>query len=284
MALHVIDVSFNGTRSLWCDLPLAQFDPSLYEHEDVNRLIPWVFMECLFPTPTVEASRASGQDAVSAISAGVADSSDAGDGKDDDDEDPDVDTVALPSEAVGSSAVPLHITATPAKPDVTDNYANFGPLCKTPPSRQAAYSLLATLCNGPDNSNRLLSLLDTVSEVERDDGFLGRETKAWGYDPRALQKPSHQHTGLVNQGATCYLNSFLQQLFHIPTFRSELLSAEDSTGDLTDSVLFQLQVLFGKLQISQKRYCDTRSFCLSFKDYDGTPIRMGEQRVRFSLY
>jgi hypothetical protein len=247
----------------------------LYDHEDVGRLVPWVFTECLFPTPTVEASRASGKETAPFPVAAA----DAPDGKDDDEDDPDVDTVALPSESGGSAAVPLLKPESPVKPDATDEYANFGPLCKTPPSRQAAYSLLATLCNGPDNSCRLLSLLDTVADVERDDGFLGRETKAWGYDPRALQKPSHQHTGLVNQGATCYLNSFLQQLFHIPTFRSELLSAEDSSENLLDSVLFQLQVLFGKLQISQKRYCDTRSFCLSFKDYDGTPIRMGEQRV-----
>lgn len=85
---------------------------------------------------------------------------------------------------------------------------------------------------------------------------------------------------LHSQGATCYLNSFLQQLYHIPSFRSGLLAADDPSADPSDSVLFQLQVLFGYIQISQKRYCDTRPFCLTLKDYDGTVIRMGEQRVR----
>lgn len=83
----------------------------------------------------------------------------------------------------------------------------------------------------------------------------------------------------MGQGATCYLNSFLQQLYHIPSFRVGLLSADDTSSDPSDSVLFQLQTLFGYIQISQKRYCDTRPFCMSFKDYDGTPIRLGEQRV-----
>ena len=124
-----------------------------------------------------------------------------------------------------------------------------------------------------------MNLLDTFATVEAEGGFEGREARLWSYEPRALQKPAHQYTGLVNQGATCYLNSFLQQMYHIPAFRHGLLSSPDPSADPKDSVLFQLQVLFGYLQVSQKRFCDTKPFCLSFKDYDGAPIRMGEQRV-----
>ena len=43
------------------------------------------------------------------------------------------------------------------------------------------------------------------------------------------------------------------------------------------------QVLFGYLQVSQKSWCDTLAFCQAFKDYDGTPIRLNEQKVRYSL-
>ena len=44
-----------------------------------------------------------------------------------------------------------------------------------------------------------------------------------------------------------------------------------------------LQVLFGYLQVSQKSWCDTLPFCLAFKDYDGSPIRVNEQKARAPL-
>ena len=62
--------------------------------------------------------------------------------------------------------------------------------------------------------------------------------------PQALKKPN-QPVGLKNQGATCYMNSFLQQLYAIEDFRNHLLELEDPSEDLTNSPLFQLQVLFG---------------------------------------
>jgi hypothetical protein len=130
--------------------------------------------------------------------------------------------------------------------------------------------------------------------------------------------------GLVNQGATCYMNSLVQQLYHIPAFSSGLLSISSGTAndnntllngsfDTSESVnkdremtrtsssggivqshgqgistdigiteggsegiavanmkagptddekfLFQLQVMFGYLRLSEKRFYDTLSFC-----------------------
>ena len=43
---------------------------------------------------------------------------------------------------------------------------------------------------------------------------------------RNHQQDAKQHVGLKNQGATCYMNSLLQQLFHIPDFRHGLLTLE----------------------------------------------------------
>ena len=43
-------------------------------------------------------------------------------------------------------------------------------------------------------------------------------------------------------------------------------------------MLFQLQVLFGYLRLSQKRFYDTLSFCQAFTDYDGLPISLFEQK------
>ena len=80
-----------------------------------------------------------------------------------------------------------------------DSTAVIGAMCKTATSRRAAYSLLASVCTSSGNGPRLLSLLDTFASVEIDGGFDGVESTAWGYEPSALQKQSHQFTGLVNQ-------------------------------------------------------------------------------------
>jgi hypothetical protein len=117
-------------------------------------------------------------------------------------------------------------------------------MCKTSVSRRAAYALLAALCIGhPDN---LCTLLTCVSSVEAEGGLDGREVDKWDYDPSALLKAPQHYVGLKNQSATCYMNSFLQQLYHIPSLRQGLLSAEDRAQDRADSVLFQLQVSTGE--------------------------------------
>lgn len=72
---------------------------------------------------------------------------------------------------------------------------------------------------------------------------------------------------------------FLQQLYHIPAFRDGLLHiSQYSQQKEFEQVLFQLQVLFGYLRLSQKRYYDTLPFCQAIIDYDGSPISLTEQK------
>lgn len=104
------------------------------------------------------------------------------------------------------------------------------------------------------------------------DKELREDSDLWNYDPNAALKSPNAYVGLKNQGATCYMNSFLQQLYHIPAVRDGLLDITDDQEDRAESVLFQLQVLFGYLRVSQKQYYDTKAFCYAFKDYDGTPV------------
>ena len=51
-----------------------------------------------------------------------------------------------------------------------------------------------------------------------------RKKISWRYDPseHTIQNNSG-FVGLQNQGATCYMNSMLQQLYHIDTFRNGIL-------------------------------------------------------------
>ncbi|KAK4757395.1 hypothetical protein SAY87_018696 [Trapa incisa] len=59
------------------------------------------------------------------------------------------------------------------------------------------------------------------------------------------------YVGLKNQGATCYMNSLLQTLFHIPYFRKSVYHMPTTENDMpSGSIPLALQSLFYKLQYS----------------------------------
>lgn len=75
---------------------------------------------------------------------------------------------------------------------------------------------------------------------------------------------SPYYVGLINQGATCYLNSFIQTLFHLPTFR-RLIYDIPITGneDSAKSIPLNLQRLFYQMQFSGSS-CSTVNLTKSF--------------------
>lgn len=69
----------------------------------------------------------------------------------------------------------------------------------------------------------------------------------WSYD----SKKETGYVGLKNQGATCYMNSLLQTLFHIPYFRKAVYHMPTTENDIPSaSIPLALQSLFYKLQYS----------------------------------
>ncbi|XP_009368548.2 ubiquitin C-terminal hydrolase 12-like isoform X1 [Pyrus x bretschneideri] len=69
----------------------------------------------------------------------------------------------------------------------------------------------------------------------------------WTYD----SKKETGYVGLKNQGATCYMNSLLQTLYHIPYFRKAVYHMPTTESDLpSQSIPLALQSLFYKLQYS----------------------------------
>ncbi|KAM3398747.1 ubiquitin C-terminal hydrolase 13 isoform X1 [Capsicum galapagoense] len=69
----------------------------------------------------------------------------------------------------------------------------------------------------------------------------------WSYD----SKKETGFVGLKNQGATCYMNSLLQTLYHIPYFRKAVYHMPTTENDMPSaSIPLALQSLFYKLQYS----------------------------------
>ncbi|XP_010558916.1 PREDICTED: ubiquitin carboxyl-terminal hydrolase 12-like [Tarenaya hassleriana] len=67
----------------------------------------------------------------------------------------------------------------------------------------------------------------------------------WSYD----SKKETGFVGLKNQGATCYMNSLLQTLYHMPYFRKAVYHMPTTENDApTASIPLALQSLFYKLQ------------------------------------
>jgi len=74
------------------------------------------------------------------------------------------------------------------------------------------------------------------------------------------------------------MNSLIQQLNMVETFRETILETEDQ-GTLTneESALFQLKNIFASLKYFEGKYHNPKDFCNNFKKYDGQVINIIEQ-------
>lgn len=145
--------------------------------------------------------------------------------------------------------------------------------CKSQPSRSGAFQLLQEMSEtSPSNRLRLVDLLI------RNHAKGGGSTD-WNYVPNQMKQSSTKYVGLLNLGATCYMNSLVQQLFMHPEFRYGILSQPENPNveERADDLVYQLQCIFGNLQESRSKYYDARGFCQAYKDYDNQPMHHGVQ-------
>ena len=76
----------------------------------------------------------------------------------------------------------------------------------------------------------------------------------WNYDPTQMIRSKYT-CGLMNQGATCYMNAVLQTLFHLEQFRSFILKTTTK-----QALVIALQELFSKMALSNLVSVDTSVF------------------------
>ena len=102
------------------------------------------------------------------------------------------------------------------------------PVCCDADSRRLAFHAVASAakaCSGGRGyiilTKKMNAIIANVAPSLRHKW--GQKNKA---DGRNVSKVTANYSGLKNQGCTCYMNSFLQQLFMMPDIRENLCSAE----------------------------------------------------------
>lgn len=96
------------------------------------------------------------------------------------------------------------------------------PICDTPQTQAAAFDLLISLClSCVQNYRHLVNMLNEMFYSDPDTAII-----EWDYLPSVGPRPFGGFVGLKNAGATCYMNSVLQQLYMVDSIKEGLLAAE----------------------------------------------------------
>eukprot|EP00002_Diphylleia_rotans_P019030 TRINITY_DN3683_c0_g1_i10.p1 TRINITY_DN3683_c0_g1~~TRINITY_DN3683_c0_g1_i10.p1 ORF type:complete len:2744 (+),score=414.88 TRINITY_DN3683_c0_g1_i10:68-8299(+) len=162
------------------------------------------------------------------------------------------------------------------------------PKCKSMMTRGEAFRLLSVLLM-LDKKNILVLINLLTAHLKTTE----HSRNVWQYQPSLFNRSSTGFVGLKNQGATCYMNSLLQQLFMVPGFIPKILQAPSSYGssdnaddtetessDMApkqDCLLHHLQIMFSNLIESEKKFYDTLDFCQNYRDGTGERVQLGVQ-------
>ena len=74
-----------------------------------------------------------------------------------------------------------------------------------------------------------------------------------------------QYSGLQNQGATCYMNSMLQALYHLPIFRQAIYKLDYSNASDEKNIPLNMQKLFAEMELNpSNRPVSTKALTTSF--------------------
>ncbi|KAJ7403014.1 hypothetical protein BTVI_81298 [Pitangus sulphuratus] len=105
------------------------------------------------------------------------------------------------------------------------------PVCSSPATINAGFELLVALAVGCVRN--LKQIVDTLTEMY----YIACEALTeWEYLPPVGPRPPKGFVGLKNAGATCYMNSVIQQLYMIPAIRNGILAIEGTGSDVDDDM------------------------------------------------
>ncbi|CAF4573224.1 unnamed protein product [Rotaria sp. Silwood1] len=184
-----------------------------------------------------------------------------------------------------SKHMSLSIVSRNNENDLNDD-SIFEPKCSTSESRLAAYDVLVELVRNCQTNLKIV-VDDLINLHHRP--ILEKQSE-WEFMPQVNPRASCGFVGLFNGGATCYMNSILQQLYMLPQISEHILSVLDDgehingVNKTSDSSLFyQVQQVFGHLMESKMQYYSPESLWKVFRLW-GQEINVREQQDAFDFF
>ncbi|KAK7882341.1 hypothetical protein WMY93_028515 [Mugilogobius chulae] len=146
------------------------------------------------------------------------------------------------------------------------------PVCSSPASINAGFELLVALAVGCVRN--LKQIVDTLTDMY----YLGGDTLTeWEYLPPVGPRPNKGFVGLKNAGATCYMNSVIQQLYMIPPIRNGILAIEGTGTDVDDD-------MSGDEKQENESNVDPRDEVFSYHhQFDDKPSGKSEDRKEYNI-
>ena len=131
-------------------------------------------------------------------------------------------------------------------------------ICDSDKSRETLFNLIIFILNNlPSNEKQILEkkIWDILDSKNKLGFWKTNKFSDWRLEPEGM--PTYKYVGLKNMSSTCYMNSIIQQFFMIPMFRETILSISNEN---TDTVLYQLQLLFSSLKTFECEYYNPKPF------------------------
>lgn len=158
-------------------------------------------------------------------------------------------------------------------PESLDRNTLVPPICKHPDTRRSTFEVILELCKNSETFTEMV--IKELEKFHEEPDWRGPRRAEWSISAVSKEKSQAGLVGIKNLGCTCYMNSLLQQLFMLKSFRDGILAS--STEAFDENLLYQLQYLFSSLQGSDKQYINPKAFANTIKDFDGNPINLNEQ-------